>query len=192
MLRWLGEGFGNATSAHGFGRRARAAIDLARQQVAEAVNAHPTEIVFTSGATEANNLILKGFAATQAPSLLAISGVEHPSVSEPARQLARAGWGLRILAVDREGRIDSDDYARALRESPRLVSVMGANNETGVLQDIAALAAQARAAGALFHCDAVQALGRTAVDFRMSGVGAMSLSSHKIGGPLGAGALIVD
>jgi cysteine desulfurase len=192
MLRWLGEGFGNASSAHSFGRRARAMIDQARQQVAEAVNAHPTEIVFTSGATEANNLILKGFAATQTPSLLAISAIEHPSVSEPARQLVRAGWTLRPLAVDREGRIEPEDYARALGASPRLVSVMSANNETGVLQDIPTLAALARSAGALFHTDAVQALGRVAVDFRASGVSAMSLSSHKIGGPQGAGALILD
>lgn len=192
MLRWLGEGFGNASSAHSFGRRARAMIDQARQQVAEVVNAHPTEIVFTSGATEANNLILKGFAATQTPSLLAISAIEHPSVSEPARQLVRAGWTLRPLAVDREGRIEPEDYARALGASPRLVSVMSANNETGVLQDIPTLAALARSAGALFHTDAVQALGRVAVDFRASGVSAMSLSSHKIGGPQGAGALIID
>ena len=192
MLRWLGEGFGNASSAHSFGRRARALIDLARQQVAESVNAHPTEVVFTSGATEANNLILKGFAAAQTPSQLAISAIEHPSVSEPARQLERAGWALRTLAVDREGRIDSDDYVRALGSSPRLVSVMSANNESGVLQDIPTLAALARTAGALFHTDAVQALGRVSVDFRASGVSAMSLSSHKIGGPQGAGALILD
>ena len=196
MLPWLGAAeparFGNASSRHEYGRQARAAVDEARARVAAAVGAHATEVVFTSGGSEANNLFLKGAAATMKPALVAVSSVEHPCVREPARQLQRAGWVMREIAVDAQGRIDLEDWQSVLTERPRLVSVMLANNETGVLQDIATLAAQARAAGAWFHTDAVQALGKIEVDFRALGVHGMTLSAHKIGGPLGAGALVID
>ena len=196
MLPWLGAvepaRFGNASSRHEYGRQARAAVDEARARVAAAVGAHATEVVFTSGGSEANNLFLKGAAATTKPALVAVSSVEHPCVREPARQLQRGGWAMREIAVDAQGRIDLDDWQSVLAERPRLVSVMLANNETGVVQDIAALAAQARAAGAWFHTDAVQALGKIEVDFRALGVHGMTLSAHKVGGPLGAGALVID
>ena len=196
MLPWLGAAeparFGNASSRHEYGRQARAAVDEARARVAAAVGAHATEVVFTSGGSEANNLFLKGAAATMKPALVAVSIVEHPCVREPARQLQRAGWVMREIAVDAQGRIDLEDWQSVLTERPRLVSVMLANNETGVLQDIATLAAQARAAGAWFHTDAVQAFGKIDVDFRALGVHGMTLSAHKIGGPLGAGALVID
>ena len=196
MLPWLAAAepsrFGNASSRHEYGRQARAAIDEARARVAAAVGAHATEVVFTSGGSEANNLFLKGAAACLKPGTLAISAIEHPCVREPARQLRRAGWTLREIAVDDAGRIDSADWLRALGARPALVSVMLANNETGVLQDVRALAGDARKAGALLHTDAVQALGKIEVDFRALGVHAMTLSAHKIGGPLGAGALVVD
>ncbi len=196
MLPWLGAAeparFGNASSRHEYGRQARAAVDEARARVAAAVGAHATEVVFTSGGSEANNLFLKGAAATMKPALVAVGSVEHPCVREPARQLQRGGWVMREIAVDAQGRIDLDDWQSVLAERPRLVSVMLANNETGVLQDIATLAAQARAAGAWFHTDAVQALGKIEVDFRALGVHGMTLSAHKIGGPLGAGALVID
>jgi cysteine desulfurase len=192
MLPYLDARYGNASSRHEYGRQARAAIDRARAQVAAAVNAHPTEVVFTSGGSEANNLMLKGFAATRKPGAIAIGASEHPCVREPARQLARQGWKIETLALDSEGRIEAQAFEAVLSGRPQLVSVMTANNETGVLQDIAALAAKARAAGALFHTDAVQALGKVAVDFRAAGVNAMTLSAHKIGGPIGAGALVVD
>jgi cysteine desulfurase len=149
-------------------------------------------VVFTSGGSEANNLFIKGAAAALRPGLLAVSAVEHPCVREPARQLGRDGWSLRTIAVDDQGRIDPDAYAETLALRPALVSVMFANNETGVVQDVARLAAMARRAGALFHCDAVQALGKLEVDFRALGVSALTLSAHKIGGPLGAGALVVE
>lgn len=192
MVSLLDGAWGNPSSPHGYGRRARALLDRSREQVAAAVGAHPTEVVFTSGGSEADNLILKGL-ARQEPSLhLAVSAVEHPAIRESARQLERSGARLDLIGVDREGRIDRDDYARILGGSPNLVSVMAANNETGVIQDIAALAGEAHRAGALFHSDAVQALGRIELDFRASGVDAMSLSSHKMGGPLGAGALILS
>ena len=196
MLPWLGAAeparFGNASSRHEYGRQARAAVDEARARVAAAVGAHATEVVFTSGGSEANNLFLKGAAATMKPALVAVGSVEHPCVREPARQLQRGGWVMREIAVDAQGRIDLENWQSVLTERPRLVSVMLANNETGVLQDIATLAAQARAAGAWFHTDAVQAFGKIDVDFRALGVHGMTLSAHKIGGPLGAGALVID
>lgn len=196
MLPWLGAAepvrFGNASSRHEYGRQARAAIDEARARVAAAVGAHATEVIFTSGGSEANNLFLKGAVACFKPGTLAISAIEHPCVREPARQLRRAGWTLREIAVDADGSIDVADWQRAIEARPALVSVMLANNETGVLQDVVALAGDARKAGALLHTDAVQALGKIEVDFRALGVHAMTLSAHKIGGPLGAGALVVD
>ncbi|MBS0545044.1 MAG: cysteine desulfurase [Proteobacteria bacterium] len=192
MLPWLDARFGNASSRHEYGRQARAAIDEARARVAAAVCAHPTEVIFTSGGSEANNLFVKGAAAVLKPGVAAVSSIEHPCVREPARQLRRGGWTMREIAVDAEGRIDADDWRTVLAARPGLVSVMAANNETGVLQDVAALAREARAAGAWFHTDAVQALGKIELDFRVLGVNAMTLSAHKIGGPLGAGALVVD
>ncbi|EPZ13930.1 cysteine desulfurase [Thauera terpenica 58Eu] len=196
MLPWLGASetvrFGNASSRHDYGRQARAAIDEARARVATAVGAHPTEVIFTSGGSEANNLFVKGAAACLKPGMLAFSAIEHPCVREPAYQLRRTGWTLKEIAVDAQGVIDGEDWQQTLLARPTLVSVMLANNETGVVQDIARLAAEARASGAWFHTDAVQALGKLELDFRALGVSAMTLSAHKIGGPLGAGALVLD
>lgn len=192
MLPYLGSRFGNASSRHEYGREARRAIDEARAAVAQAAGAHPTEVIFTSGGSEANNLFLKGAAACLRPGLVAVSAVEHPSVREAARALAAQGWRLREIAVDRAGRVDPAAFDAALAEGATLCSVMLANNETGVLQDVAPLAGRARAARALLHADAVQALGKIPVDFRALGVCALTLSAHKIGGPQGAGALILD
>ena len=195
MLPWLESLCGNASSRHEYGRRARQAIDEARQKVAAAVGAHPTEVVFTSGGSEANNLFIKGAAASRKPGFVAVSAIEHPCVLKPAAQLVRQGWSLREIAVDGAGRINGEDYLQALQLKPALLSVMLANNETGVIQDVAALAAAARATGAWFHSDAVQAFGKLPVDFRSlnaAGVHALTLSAHKIGGPKGAAALIVD
>ena len=199
MLPWLGAAeparFGNASSRHEYGRAARRAIDEARQQVADAVGAVHGEIVFTSGGSEANNLLLKGYAERSRPGRLAVGACEHPCVLKPAEQLARRGWQVEQLPVDPEGLILFPVYAEILARRPALVSVMLANNETGVVQDIAALARVAREAGAYFHSDAVQAFGKLALDFRVlngAGVNALSLSAHKIGGPQGAGALVLD
>ncbi|WP_153132789.1 cysteine desulfurase family protein [Dechloromonas hortensis] len=195
MLPWLESQYGNASSRHEYGRRARQAIDEARQQVAAAVNAHPTEVVFTSGGSEANNLFLKGAAASMRPGVLAVSAVEHPCVIKPAAQLARQGWEVRSLAVDTAGSLNLADYAEALLSRPKLISVMTANNETGVVQDIAALANAAKAGGGWFHSDAVQALGKLPLDFRAlnaAGVHALTLSAHKAYGPKGAAALVLD
>jgi len=192
MMPYLQERFGNPSSRHGFGRSARQAVEEAREKVAAAVGAHPSQVILVSGGTEANNLAIRGMAAALPASQIVWSGVEHPSVARPCRDLQRQGWRPRPLAVDRDGRYDMDDLALSLLEPTGLVSVMLANNETGVVQDVAAVAQRARAAGAWVHTDAVQALGKIAVDFFSLGVHAMSLSGHKIYGPKGVGAVVMD
>ena len=195
MLPYLSVQYGNASSRHEYGRAARRAIDEARQRVAFAVGAHPTEVVFTSGGSEANNLFIKGAAACLAPGTVAISAIEHPCVREPAKALQRAGWRLREIAVDENCRVVGADFKSAIDEKPALVSVMLANNETGAVQDVVALADHAKPLRAWFHTDAVQAFGKRRLDFRalnVAGVHAMTLSAHKLGGPKGAGALVVD
>lgn len=198
MLPWFSQRHGNASSRHEYGRAARAAIDDARARVAAAVGAHATEVVFVSGGSEANNLFIKGAAACMKPGLIAVSAVEHPSLREPAKSLQSLSWRFAELAVDAEGRIDAASYRAALAGRPSLISVMLANNETGVIQDVGSLAETARetiAPRPWFHVDAVQALGKIPVDFRSlnaRGIHALSLSAHKLGGPKGVGALVVD
>lgn len=194
MLPWLESQHGNASSRHEYGRQARQAIDEARQRVAAAVNAHPTEVIFTSGGSEANNLFIKGAAGCLKAGVIAVSAIEHPCVLKPALQLQAHGWQVRTLAVHADARIDLADFSEALRLKPKLLSVMAANNETGVLQDIERLAGEARGHG-WFHTDAVQMLGKQAIDFRglnAAGLHAMTLSAHKACGPKGAAALILD
>ncbi len=193
MLPFLRQSVGgNASSRHAPGRAARAAVELAREQLAALVGAAPRQVVFTSGGTEANNFALKGIAATWRPGSIVVSAIEHSSVLGPARALAAAGWRIIEVAPERDGRIDPDRVAAALESDTRLVSIMWANNETGVIQDIAACAALAGERGIAFHSDAVQAAGKIPVDCRLPGLGLTSLSAHKIGGPQGVGALIVD
>lgn len=192
MLPYLQQGFGNPSSLHRWGRQARAALDQAREQVAALVGAHPSQVVFTSGGTEANNSALKGVAARQAPGRIAIGATEHASVRAPAAALTRQGWALDTLAVNDQGVVEADALAGRLAPGTRLVSLMWANNESGAVQDVAVLAEAVRGSGALFHTDAVQAAGKLAVDFRASGAHLMSLSAHKLYGPKGVGALVVD
>jgi cysteine desulfurase len=192
MLPYLHGQYGNASSRHEFGTVARRAVDRAREQVAALVGVQPVQVIFTSGGSEANNLFIKGAASYLKPSQIAVSAIEHPCVAKPAQELTRAGWKLRKLAVTREGQIELPDVDAALAVPTGVVSVMLANNETGVIQDVAAVAARARSAKAWMHTDAVQALGKTAIDFNALGVHALTLSAHKIYGPKGAGALVVD
>lgn len=193
MLPYMRARAGNASSRHEYGRQARAAIDQARHQVAAAVNAHPTEVIFTSGGSEANNLFLKGAAACLKPAGVALGATEHPCVRQPALQLRAQGWLVHELDLDPQGSLDVERAGRWVAENrPALASVMLANNETGAVNDLVGLARAVRAQGGYIHTDAVQALGKWPLDFRVLGVHGMSLSAHKLYGPIGAGALIVD
>lgn len=192
MLPFLKDQHGNASSRHEFGTVARKAVDDAREQVAALVGVQPVQVIFTGGGTEANNLFIKGAAGYLKPAQVAVSAIEHPCVAKPAQELLRQGWTLRKLAVTRQGTIDFADVDAALATRTGIVSVMLANNETGVIQDVAAVGERARRAKAVMHTDAVQALGKMPVDFNTLNVSAMTISAHKIYGPKGAGALVVD
>jgi len=192
MLPYLKDQHGNASSRHEFGTVARKAVDDAREQVAALVGVQPVQVIFTGGGTEANNLFIKGAAGYLKPAQIAVSAIEHPCVAKPAQELVRQGWTLRKLAVTRHGTIDIADVDAALAINTGIVSVMLANNETGVIQDVAAVGERARRVKAVMHTDAVQALGKMPVDFNALNVSAMTLSAHKIYGPKGAGALVVD
>ncbi|WP_132971344.1 cysteine desulfurase family protein [Thiogranum longum] len=183
---------GNPSSTHQFGRARRAMIEAAREQVAQLVGVQPSQVIFTSGGTEANNLALHAVTAGRTPGRIAVSSIEHPSVLEMARHLADSGWQTDLLGVDTQCRVTEAALQQNITADTRLVSVMMANNETGAIQDIASIADYARRAGAVMHTDAVQAVGRLAADFADSGVQLMSLSSHKIYGPQGVGALVYD
>ncbi|MEW6037870.1 MAG: cysteine desulfurase family protein [Pseudomonadota bacterium] len=190
MLPYLKSCHGNPSSLHRPGRIARDAVEAARAQVAALAGAAPAQVVFTSGGSEANNLAIKGLAWSLKPGRIGIGATEHPSVAEPARFLARHGWDCRTLAVDAQGLIEDSVLAGIAENPPDIVSVMLANNETGVVQDFARIAALDT--GAWLHCDAVQAAGKIPLSFAQTGVHLMSLSGHKIYGPKGVGALIAD
>ena len=192
MLPYLNTFYGNPSSLHRLGRISRSAIDTARSQVAALVGAEPSESVFTSGGTEANNLAIKGVAARLQKGVIAVGATEHPSVSVPAQHLAKQGFSQIKLVVDSEGLLTEESMVK-LPANLRFASVMLANNETGVLQDISSLASLVRERGAYLHCDAVQAAGKIPLqNFKTSGAHLLTLSSHKIYGPKGAGALVVD
>ena len=182
---------GNPSSLHRFGRLQKDAIERAREQVAALVDAHPDQVIFTSSGTEANNLLIKGMAAAAQVNRIAVSSVEHMSLLQPAAQLGDA-CAVDLIEVDDQGRVTPHLLEQAIRPDTRLVSVMSANNETGVIQDIRALAEITHRHDAWFHTDASQAAGKIDVSFKDWDVQAMTVSSHKIYGPLGAGALIID
>lgn len=192
MLPWMSSQAGNPTSRHLLGRSARTAIEHARAQVAEACGAYPSQVIFTAGGTEANNFAVKGISANQTPAQILYSAIEHPCVSRPAIALRQHGYIGKAIAVDLQGRLDMTHLQSLLEQPTNLVSVMLANNETGVMQDIANIAEQAKRSGAFMHTDAVQGLSKMPLSFTDLNVHAMTVSSHKIHGPQGAAALILD
>jgi len=192
MMPYLTEHFGNPhSSTHSFGWRAAAALDIAREQIAGVVGAAPEEIYFTSGATEANNMVIKGameFWGSKRPKLVTVA-TEHKCVLESARYCLRAGYELEILPVMPNGLVDLNQLESAVDERTALVSVMAVNNEIGVIQPLESIGKIVKAAGALFHSDGAQAFGKVPLNVDAAGLDFISISGHKIYGPKGIGAL---
>jgi cysteine desulfurase len=196
MLPYLGAvSFGNPSSSHKYGRAARAGLEGARREVATALGVEPTQVVFTSGGTEADNLAVIGAALAAGhhgkPMLVAVSAVEHKAVLAAAHHVGRLGGEEILLPVARDGRLDLDALDAALARHPAIVSVMWVNNEIGVQQPIAEVAARCQQAGVLLHTDAVQAFGKVPVSLQNLPCTLLTISGHKIGAPKGIGALVV-
>lgn len=193
MLPYMGQLTGNPSSVHRFGRLQRDAIEQARELVAQLAGARAEQVVFTSGGTESNNLLLNGFCRKlkeqQVSARVAVSAIEHMSLLEPAQHLPLV---VDTIAVDSNGHVNLQALERVMTGTTSLVSVMSANNETGVIQHLSPLVDYVSARNCFFHTDASQAAGKIPLNFIESGVHAMTISAHKLYGPLGAGALIID
>src|SRR5579864_6092180 len=187
MRPYFGERFGNASSIHHHGQETRAAVEGARESVAALLGCRPSEVVFTSGGTESDNLAIAGLAAPG--DHVVTSSIEHHAVLFACKHLEDAGCEVTYLPVDGRSLVDPDDVRRALRPNTKLISIMMANNETGVLQPVEEIGKIAAEAGVYLHTDAVQAAGKVAIDVRRIGCHALSISGHKMHAPQGVGAL---
>jgi cysteine desulfurase len=192
MMPFLSEQQGNPTSNHKFGRRAQTAIEEAREKVAFSVNAHPSQVIFTASGTESNNTIINGIAQSYPETHFAYSAIEHPCISEPIKALSRKDFMVTKIPVNNQGLLDLKNVKIDTKSPISFLSVMMANNETGVIQDLPKIIKWAKLKKMMVHTDAVQALGKIPVDFEMLEVDAMTISSHKIYGPQGVAALILN
>ena len=192
MRPFLEEHFGNPSSSHAYGRITRQALDQARSQVARLINAKPAEIIFTSGGTEANNLAILGLLATRTTGHLITSAIEHPSLLGPVAQLELRDWQVTRIGADENGVVRLEELAVAFRADTQLVSIMAANNETGVLQPLREIGTMCSARAVPFHTDATQWVGKLPLSFHGDWqLAALSCTAHKFHGPLGCGALLV-